>query len=107
MNTEENKGVNVDSSEWEEAVVSKAQEVYRDAWDLALETEDEALFERVWNESLKLVVDDVISSLIEKGMVEVAGMLPDGDMTFMLTDQGNREADSVLSRRDESPDVSS
>lgn len=101
MNTNENKGINVDSSEWEEAVVQKAQEVYKDAWDLALETEDEELFERVWNESLKLVVDDVITSLIEKGMVEVAGMLPDGDMTFMLTDQGDKRATEVIRERND------
>lgn len=82
------KKVNIDSSEWEESVVAKAQEVYLDAWNLAIETEDEELFEKVWNESLRLVVDDVIASLIEKGMVEVAGMMEDGDMTYMLTPLG-------------------
>lgn len=101
------KSINLDSSEWEEAVLEKAQTVYKDAWDLALETEDEELFERVWSESLKLVVDDVIASLIEKGMVEVAGMLPDGDMTFMLTDQGDKVADAIIQRRDDSPDANS
>lgn len=101
------KSINLDSSEWEEAVLEKAQTVYKDAWDLALETEDEELFERVWSESLKLVVDDVIASLIEKGMVEVAGMLPDGDMTFMLTDQGDKVADEIIQRRDDSPDANS
>lgn len=84
------KKVDINSADWEDAIVEKATTVYADAWALALETEDEELFERVWQESTRLVIDDVITSLIEKGYVEVAGMLPDGDMTFMLTDLGQK-----------------
>lgn len=93
------KRINVESSEWEEAIVDKAKDVFANAWDLALETEDEDLFEKVWNESARLVVDDVIASLITKGLVEVEGMTDGGDMTFGLTPSGDLVADRVIKER--------
>ncbi len=80
--------VDVNSADWEDAICEKAQTQFKDAWDLALETEDEELFEKVWNEATRLVVDDVITSLIDKGFVEPAGMDNTGDMLFGLTPAG-------------------
>lgn len=80
------KQVSVNSAEWEEAIVEKCQTVFPAVWELALNTEDEELFDKMWKEATKLVVDDVITSLIQKGIMEPAGMMEDGDMTFRLTD---------------------
>lgn len=85
----------VNSSDMEQAVVEKAQEVFLDAWDLAVETQDEELFTRVWDESLRLVIDDILASLIEKGLVEAAGMTPDGDMSFCLSPAGHEEVQNL------------
>lgn len=82
------KQVDVNSADWEEAIVEKCKTNFPDVWDLALNTEDEELFDKMWQQATRLVVDDVITSLISKGIMEPAGMLPDGDMTFRLTQAG-------------------
>lgn len=85
---------NIDSAAWEDAIVEKCQTDPRlkPAWDLALETEDEELFTKVWQEATRFVVDDVLAGLIDQGLVEVAGM-QDGDMTFSLTKAGHEVAE--------------
>lgn len=84
------------SPDMEEAIVEKARTVYKDAWDLALETEDEELFERVWNEATSLVIDDILTSLVEKGLMEVAGMTEDGQMSYCLSNEGREYVERNL-----------
>lgn len=88
MNDDKAAAKFMNSSDMEEAIVEKARTVHADAWQLALDTEDEDLFENVWKDSTRLVLDDIITGLIEKGLMEVAGMTEDGDMSFMLSPLG-------------------
>lgn len=84
------KNVDINSADWEDAIVEKCHERFPDVWELATTTEDEELFEKMWREATRLVVDDVLTSLIQKGIMEPAGMLADGDMTFKLTTEGEQ-----------------
>lgn len=68
-------------------VVEKAWELYPDAMELALDTEDEELFNEVMFKCYKLVTDEVLCGLIMKGFLEVSGIDADGDMTYDLTDK--------------------
>lgn len=76
------------SPDMEQAIVSKAQEIFADAWQLAIDTQDEELFNEVWKNATTLVIDDILTGLIEKGLMEVAGMNDNGEMTYQLTATG-------------------
>jgi hypothetical protein len=83
------------SSDMEEAIVAKAQEVFLDAWQLAIDTQDEELFNNVWKQATTLVLDDILTSLVQKGLVEPAGMNETGEMTYQLTPTGLKVRDVI------------
>ena len=70
-------------------VVEKAWELYPDAMELSLDTEDAELFEEVMLKCYKIVTDDVLCGMILKGYLEVSGIDSDGDMTYDLTDKAD------------------
>lgn len=94
----ENSQLNPNSAAWEDAIVEIAQTRFKDAWDLSLATEDDELFQKVWAESLRIAVDDVIASLIDKGVVEVSAMTESGDMLFGLTPAGEIAGTQIIER---------
>src|SRR5689334_19467300 len=93
MNSGSDK-MSLDPAAWEDDIAEKARTVFKDAWELALNTEDDELFEKVWQAAARLVVDDVISGLVEKGLMEATGML-DGDMTYGLTPVGKLVVEKI------------
>lgn len=68
----------------EELVAEKAQDKFPGAWTLAVESEDEELFDEVWHKATVLVIDDLVATLIEDGFVEVSGMTEQGEMMFCI-----------------------
>lgn len=88
------------SEDMENAIIEKAREIHPDAFALAIETGDEEVFFKIWQEATRLAIDDILTSLMQKGIVEAAGMTADGDMTFGLTPLG-KDVRTEIEKRDE------
>lgn len=54
--------------------------------------ESDTIFEEeVWEEARVFLLDEIMTSCILKGAIEVAGMNEDGDMTYEITEHGEKE----------------
>lgn len=91
-------------SAWEEAIVEMAQTRLKEAWHLSLMTEDEDLFEKVWNEAARMVVSETVNGLVEKGLLDIAGVTEDGDLTFQVTQAGIEALEAETEARQSSID---
>jgi len=84
-----------DSEAWLEGVFDTACELFPDAVELAVNTQDEELFLKVLDKANTILVERTVSSLIDKGLVEMAGMNEEGDFTFQLTEEGKIAAEGI------------
>ncbi len=50
--------------------------------------------EEVWEESRVFLLDEIMTSCILKGALEVAGLNDDGEMTFQVTDYGRSQIEN-------------
>lgn len=50
--------------------------------------------EDVWEEARVFLLDEILQSCILKGALEVAGMTPEGEMTFQVTEKGLKQLEA-------------
>lgn len=78
------------------ALIEIAMEKWPDAFELALNTGDSDLFFKLITKANKIYIEQVLSTLIDKGLVEMTGIDETGDFTFSLTEEGKRVAESLF-----------
>lgn len=89
------------SPEWEDELLSTAMEYFPDAMDLAIQTNDEDLFHSTLKAANEILVSKTLSGLIDKGLVEMAGVDDEGEFYFQLTEKGKIVTEGVYNESDQ------
>lgn len=82
-------------TEHELELIQIALDNFPSAFELAINTGDEDLFYKVMTKANAIFVERTLTSLMDKGYVEMTGIDETGDFTFSLTEKGKAYAETM------------